>query len=295
MAIDFKILVTGAAGMLGTDLCEVLRQAGHTVIATDVRQVDKPVDLTNRAAVRDFLLGDNRPRVVIHTAAYTDVDGCERNPILAYQVNTDGTENVAAACAKLEIPLCLISTDFVFDGTKGEPYVESDHPNPLGHYGGSKLAAEKLVQSLCKRFWIVRTSWLFGFYGRCFPRTIIEAARVRPELQVVSDQYGSPTYTVDLSRKLERIVSGERYGIYHVCNAGTCSWYEFAQKTLELARSAGILNKETLLKPIPSSEWPSPTRRPVNSALRRLALEMQGMDDLRPWPEALNDFIHRME
>lgn len=287
-----KVLVTGANGMLGIDLCAELESAGHTVIRVDaaVREgLSVPawvrVDVTDTKEIEACLLY-HQPDVVIHAAAYTDVDGCERNPDLAFRVNAFGAWNIAAVCGAHRITLFYISTDFVFDGAKQTPYTEFDIPNPLSHYGASKLAGERFVASLCPRHFIVRTSWLFGVHGKNFPDIILRKAAVQTEIGVVCDQVGSPTYAPDLSRALIALLDSPLYGTYHITNSGHCSWYEFARKAVELA---GIKTVE--IKPTPAELWPSPTRRPAYSVLRHYALELQGRDNLPPWPQALAHFI----
>lgn len=283
-----RILVIGAMGMLGTDLCAQLEASGYSVLRSSRREEvggDVTLDIldfeTTRATLQKQL-----PDMVIHTAAYTNVDGCERDPDRAFRVNALGTWNVAAACAEQDIPLVYISTDFVFDGSKGSPYTEFDAPHPINHYGASKLAGERAVQQLCRRHYIVRTQWLFGVYGKNFPATILDLASKKSEFPVVVDQHGSPTSTLALSRALVKLLQAPLYGTYHISCKGECSWYEFAQKTLELA---GITH--VTLHPIPAEQWPSPTKRPAYSVLRRYVLELQGRDDLPPWQEALKEFL----
>ncbi len=287
-----KVLVTGANGMLGIDLCVELETAGHSVIRADagVREgMTVPawvhVDVTNTKEIEECVLY-HQPDAVIHAAAYTDVDGCERNPDLAFRVNGLGTWNLAAVCGAHRITLVYISTDFVFDGTKETPYTEFDTPNPISHYGASKLAGERYVTQLCPRHFIVRTSWLFGIHGKSFPDTILRKAASQLEIGVVCDQFGSPTYVPDLSRTLVGLLESPLYGTYHVTNAGHCNWFEFARKAVELA---GLKNVE--VKPMPAETWPSPTKRPAYSVLRHYALELQGKDNLPPWPQALTLFI----
>jgi dTDP-4-dehydrorhamnose reductase len=287
-----RILVTGANGMLGTDLCCLLEQSGHEVIRSSQREnteSDVTLDILDFAATR-ATLQQHKPEMLIHTAAYTHVDGCERDPDRAFQINALGTWHVAAACAEQDIPLVYISTDFVFDGRKTTPYTEFDTPNPINHYGASKLAGEQAVQKLCRRHYIVRTQWLFGVHGKNFPGTILELAQKRNELPVVVDQRGSPTSTLALSRALIKLLDSPLYGTYHIACKGECSWFEFAQKTLELA---GI--SHVTLHPIPAEQWPSPTHRPAYSVLRRYVLELQGRDDLPPWQEALEEFIELLK
>ncbi len=288
-----KILVTGANGMLGLDLGAMLEAAGHEVLRTDVGKregMEVPdwltLDITNTEQVMAFTQ-EHKPNAIFHGAAYTDVDGCERNPDLAYKVNGVGTWNLAAAASALDIPILYISTDFVFDGKKKEPYIEMDTPYPLGHYGASKLAGERYVAQLCRKHFIVRTSWLFGVNGPNFPRKMLELAETRKELKVVGDQIGSPTHTRDLCRvAIGLLTTSPLYGTYHVSNAGQCSWYEFAKTTLELA---GVTSVE--VHPIPADEWPTPTQRPAFSVMRHYSLELQGKDDLPHWKDAVREFL----
>jgi dTDP-4-dehydrorhamnose reductase len=273
-----KILVTGAKGMLGTDLCARLGRE-HEVIGWDIKELD----ITDTGGVSAICA--LQPELIAHCAAFTNVDGCEREPEKAYKVNTLGTWNVARAALQCQAALLYISTDFVFDGEKGEPYDEFDRPNPIGVYGRSKFAGEELVRQLLTRYFIVRTSWLFGENGKNFVSTIWEQAKKGGPLRIVSDQVGRPTYTVDLAEAIADLIANPLYGIYHVTNSGECSWSQFAE---EIVRQAGL---KSAVIPISSAEWDTPTRRPKDSRLRHLALEMQGKDNLRSWPEALRDYL----
>lgn len=272
--------------MLGRDLQEAF--SGHDVIPTDVIGGLPTLDITDARQV-DAAISEAKPQVVIHAAAYTDVDGCQRDPETAFRVNAGGTRNVATACSANDAALVYVGTDFIFDGEKGEPYDELDAPNPLGHYGASKLEGEAHVREFCPEHLIVRTAWLYGVHGKSFPRTMINLARTRCEVSVVADQIGSPTFTVDLALKIRQMVDLALRGIFHVTNNGSCSWYDFAVKTLALAGFADVE-----VKPIKSVEWPSPTRRPKNSILSRGMLEDSGLDDMRPWQDALADFVSRL-
>jgi dTDP-4-dehydrorhamnose reductase len=291
-----RVLVTGANGQLGIEACALLEEAGHTVLRTDVgvREGQEVaywdrLDITCLEEVQEYL-AFHKPDAILHGAAYTDVDGCERNPELAYRVNMQGTWNLAALARERDLLLTYISTDFVFDGEKHTPYTEEDAPNPLSHYGASKLAGERKVSQLCPRHFIVRTAWLYGIHGKNFPRRMLELAQTRKELSVVGDQIGSPTHVSDLARKLVELLPSPLYGTYHVSNNGFCSWYEFAKKTLEFAGVKGVA-----VRPILSTDWASPTQRPTYSVLRNFALELQGKDDLPHWEESLCVFVERLQ
>jgi len=274
-----RILVTGARGMLGTDLCARLNGA-HEVIPLDLPELE----ITDTAAVLARLEAE-RPEMVIHCAAYTQVDGCERDPARAFRVNSFGTWNVASACQKIGAAITYISTDFVFDGEKGEPYDEFDKTNPIGIYGRSKLAGEKVIRGMLSRGFIIRTAWLFGVHGNNFVRNILSKAEEGGPLRVVADQVGCPTHTVDLAEAIAGLLESPLYGIYHITNSGSCSWAQFAE---EIIRQAGL---SAQVIPISSAEWDSPTRRPKDSRLRHLALEMQGRDNIKPWQEGLAEFL----
>ena len=274
--------------MLGADLQEALSQK-HQLVLTDITGDVIPLDITDEKQVT-ATIAKHRPDLVIHAAAYTDVDGCELDPEKAFLVNAEGTHNVALACELSDAALVYISTDFVFDGEKGEPYTEQDVPNPINHYGATKLAGENYVKEFCPRHFIIRTAWLYGIHGESFPRTIINAAKAGKPLSVITDQVGSPTFTADLASAIYEVIKGPNYGTYHITNRGLCSWYEFAKKTLSFA---GMNDVE--IKPITSEEWPSPTKRPKYSVLSHHALEILGQDNMRTWEEALHDFVSRLD
>lgn len=282
-----RVLVTGARGMLGTDLCAELRLAGHEPVESDIAQAPVVLDVTDLQAVRR-VLRDAAPDAVIHCAAYTQVDRAEQEPEAAYRLNAMGSWCVAAACSEAGVPLCAISTDFVFDGMATEPYDEFATPHPLSVYGATKLAGEECVRRACPRHWIVRTSWLFGAHGRCFPGTILRAAEGGRPLRVVADQFGTPTHTVDLARALLRIVARPLWGVYHVANRGVASWYDVAVETLRAAGRDGAA-----VQPITTADWPTPARRPRWSPLAACALEMLGDPPLRHWKDALADYVSR--
>jgi len=286
-----KVLITGMSGMLGVELYQTLREE-HEVVGQDIRDFPCPpfpfinkVDITDFRAIKELFYGV-APDFVIHTAAYTDVDGCEKDVDKAYRVNALGTRNVALACQKLDIPLLYISTDFVFKGDKETPYDEFDEPNPINIYGRSKLAGENYVKSFLSKYFIVRTSWLYGEWGKNFVATILKLTRERSLLKVVNDQVGSPTYTKDLSRQIRRLVVSELYGVYHITNWGRCSWYEFAQAIVKLAGVKGIK-----VISITSEELARPAPRPKFSVLENYCLKLSLGNKMREWKEALKDYL----
>ena len=288
-----RILITGAAGMLGTDARRILSEQGHSLLPTDIGPAATgdivPLDITDLPGLRTTL-GKFQPDVVLHGAAYTNVEGCERDPDTAYRVNALGSWSVAAAAEEVGAALVAISTDFVFDGAKGGRYTEFDAPNPISHYGASKLAGENLARQTCRRTYIVRTSWLYGVHGKNFPYTMIGLAKTKPELPIVGDQIGTPTYTVDLVNTIAGIIETPLYGVYHVSNGGECSWADFARAVLAKTGLGHVP-----VRGITSDEYAemfnSPTRRPPYSVMRHYALELQGRDTLRPWEDALDDFL----
>ncbi len=289
-----KILITGSSGMLGQALCGEL--SGKCEVAgLDVERVQSTeyrvqkfikCDITEREKTIAAIAAI-KPDVVIHTAAYTDVDGCEQNPKEAHKVNALGTETIALACRKCRSLLCYISTDFVFDGKKESAYLESDQPRPLNIYGRSKLAGERYVQTILKEFLIVRSSWLFGQGGKNFVLTILKKAQTEKIIEVVSDQFGSPTYAQDLAEAVSNLIdltAGPR-GIYHITNSGSCSWYEFAQAIKELAG----LDME--FRPVSSAEYLRAARRPRMSILDNRRYRVDTGNKLRHWKEALEKYL----
>lgn len=275
-----RIAITGADGMLGTDLCSILSRK-HEII----KLIYPGFNIIYADEVRSVIAG-NEPDLVIHTAAYTDVDGCEDNFDEAFNINAFGTENVAHASKEANIPMIHISTDYVFDGKKDSPYVEEDAPNPLSVYGKSKLEGEKYVSKLLDKFYIIRTSWLFGKAGKNFVKTIISKARQNLELSVVSDQIGSPTYTHDLAEGILSLISKKpKFGIYNITNDGTCSWYEFATEILKY-----INKKDVKVVPTSSETLNRKAKRPKNSKLSNSKINKLGVR-LRPWTEALHDYL----
>ncbi len=278
-----KVLITGAKGQLGSDLLKILSPS-HEVFGFSHQELS----VEDMNAVWDKVR-TRKPEVVIHAAAYTHVDDCEKNLEKAYLVNALGTRNVAVASQKVGARLVYISTDYIFDGRKGEPYLEFDPPNPLSVYGKSKLAGEWYVKNFLDKFYIVRTSWLYGLNGRNFVKTILELAENKPFLKVVNDQVGSPTYTLDLAQKIAELIESDYFGIYHITNQGYCSWFDFARKILELS---GVDKK---VEPVKTEGFPRPAPRPKFSVLENFVLKNSGFSLLRSWEEALTDFIKELQ
>lgn len=284
-----RVLITGAWGQLGQDLLRVYADAQVLGLGSVEMDVTK-ADHTRRAIV------DWRPDVVFHCAAYTNVDGCEADPDRAFRVNALGARNVALGCQAAGAALVYVSTDYVFDGRRlGIPYTEYDAPNPLSVYGRSKLAGEGCVRDLLDRFFIVRTSWLHGLKGKNFLRTILTNARQGKELAIVDDQVGSPTFTADLARALRQLVETRQYGLYHLTNAGACSWYDFAQQALALAAERFPELAKTVVRPLTTEQLSRPAPRPAYSVLRNYNLELAGLPRLRPYAEALREFVQALD
>ena len=278
-----RVLVTGAAGMLGQDLVAVL-SAGHQVRGVDIDEVD----ITDSAAV-ERLIDKSAPELVIHAAAYTDVERAESEPDRAMEVNAQGAANVAAACAATGARMILISTDFVFDGAIGRPYRETDPVNPINVYGRSKLQGELLAREALPSLTVLRTAWLYGAHGDNFLKKILRVAAGNKSIRVITDQRGSPTYAVDLAATIGRMIARDfQDRLYHAAGAGSCSRYELA---VELFAVLGITDCE--LEPVTSESLPFPVKRPANSALDCERLRKEGIEPPRPWKEALKDFATR--
>ena len=275
-----KILVTGARGMLGSDLMERLGR-GHEAVGVDIDEFD----ILDARAVRDGI-ASYAPGWVVHCAAFTNVDGCEAEPGKAYEVNATGAGNVAAACRTAGARLVFISTDYVYDGRKDAPYVETDPVGPLNVYGASKLKGEQDALAALPDALIVRTSWLYGRKGPNFVEAILAQVGKKDELSVVADQAGSPTYTPDLSDGITRLIEAGAAGVVHVSNEGACSWYEYALRVLDLAGVRGIK-----VRPITTAELGRPALRPANSALSKDRYNAVTGHRLRPWDEALAEYI----
>ena len=267
-----KVLVTGANGMLGQDLCTILEDLDYEVIETDINNLDIINELLTHK-----VMSNEKPDVVIHCAAYTNVDKAEEEFEQAKLINVVGTENVAKACAKNDAILVYVSTDYIFDGKKQAPYEVDDKPNPINNYGLTKFQGEEVVKKYCKDYYIARTSWLYGHHGKNFVETMI-AHKNDENLKVVNDQIGCPTWTVELANGIIKMLEEFEYGTYHICGSGQTSWYEFAKEIFE------YLDISVNLQPCKTEDYPRPAKRPQYSAMNNHKI-------CRNWKQALHDYL----
>ena len=285
-----KVWISGANGHLGQALCTRLDREKYQLIATDVAEVD----VTVPAEVRAFA-DANRPDVIINCTGFNDEDGCETDPDRAYRVNALGPRNLAVACEKINARLIHISTDYVFSGTAngGVALDESALPAPISAYGQTKLLGETYVQQFCRRHFIVRTAWLYSYYGKNFVKTMVNLAKTHDTLNVVNDQLGNPTNAVDLAYHILKLAVSHDYGIYHCTGSGICSWYDFAS---EIIRLSGL---PCTVKPVTSAQYkemnPKSADRPAWSALENRALRCSVGDDMRDWKDAIQDFFNNWD
>jgi len=278
-----RVLVIGASGQLGTDLVKVMDDWDL------VPMTHADLDICDFVYARK-VLEEKKPNIVINTAAFNQVDDCEEEVSKAFWVNAFAVRNLAQICADLDCMLVHVSTNYVFDGYKKEPYKEDDLPNPLSVYGTSKLVGEYFVRNICPRHFVIRTSGLYGVAGSRakggnFVETMIRLAEGGRPIRVVNDQVLTPTYTRDLAEKIEELIQTEVYGLYHITNSGECSWYEFAAKIFEL------LDLNPDLGPTTTAEYGAQARRPAYAVLARNKLKELELNDLRPWQEALEAYL----
>ena len=275
-----RILVLGSKGQLGTDLVEVLAPA-HVVRGVDIDDFD----ITSFSDCRE-IIAEFGPEAVVNAAAYTNVDGCETERDLCFAVNAEGVRNIARACSDRDIKVVHFSTDYVFDGTKGKPYVEEDLCNPINVYGQSKLQSEIYLKEYAGDYLLIRTAWLYGRTGKNFVKAILDKARQEKKLRVVNDQVGSPTYSADLALAVRLLLEGNHAGVFNVTNRGRCSWYDFAVRIIQYAQipdveieaiSSGMLQRQAL--------------RPAYSVLSCRKFIQETNKTTRYWQVALKDFL----
>ena len=291
-----KILITGANGQLGNEIRSIIvsgkseigaipkEYENCQIIATDVDELD----ITNTAEVLKFIEA-NKPDVILNCAAMTNVDGCETAYETAFKINAIGVRNLSSAAEKIGAKFIHVSTDYVFAGDGTKPYVEWDLTNPQSIYGKSKRLGEEYALTFCKKTFVVRTSWLYGYVGKNFVKTMRNLGRTKDEIKVVNDQRGNPTNANDLAHHLLKLGVTEEYGIYHCTGEGECTWYEFAKKIMEYS------NLSCKVNPCTSDEFPSPTKRPAFSSLENLALKCTVGNEMRNWEEALKEYISKVE
>jgi dTDP-4-dehydrorhamnose reductase len=303
-----RILITGAEGQLGSELAETLA-GDYEVVAID----KKDFDISEFKAVNNFIM-NSRPNAIIHSAAFTDADKCEKEKTIAFKVNAIGTRNLAIAAKKVDAKFFYISTEYVFDGEKEEAYYEYDPPNPKTIYGMSKLLGENFVKEQLNRFFIMRIGWLYGKNGTNFIKKMIDQARKKKEIQVVNDQFGSPTWTFNVVEQIKKLMPTDFYGTYHSTCQGSCSWFEFAFEvfkeigyetedeggkslTLKLKTKNLIpgIQKSFKLRAVESSKFKTPARRPKNSTLENYMLKLQNLDIMPHWKESLASFIDTLK
>ena len=287
----YKIIVTGAKGQLGTELVKIIKSGqselgrlddfykNAQVIAADLNDID----ISNAPGVLKFV-ENIRPYAVVNCAAMTNVDGCETDPKQAFRINALGPRNLAVACETVGAKLVQISTDYVFDGCKKAPYIETDPVFPQSVYGASKSLGEQYVKNFSNKWFILRTAWLYGYEGNNFVKTIVKTGREKGFLKVVDDQTGNPTNAADLAWHICKLLKTSEYGTYHCTGKGECSWFEFA---CEIVKNFGI---DATIKPCSTDEFPRPAPRPRYSSLKNFMLELTVGDHFRPWKSALEAY-----
>lgn len=298
--MTITVMITGCHGQLGNELQSIIKTGaseigaipsqfiGAKVIAVDIDNLD----ITDADAVSDFVT-QNRPDVIINCAAMTNVDGCETDYETALKVNAIGVRNLAMAAKAVGAKFIHISTDYVFSGNGKRPYVEGDKIDPQSAYGASKALGEKYAMDFCDKTFVVRTSWLYGYIGKNFVKTVRRVIRNNGSITVVNDQRGNPTNANDLAHHLLKLAVTDEYGIYHCTGAGECSWYDFAVKIAEYSGLGDTVSPCTTEEY--NAKYNVPTKRPKYSSLRNLALESTVGDEMRNWQDALKEYISKVE
>ena len=279
-----KVLVTGVKGQLGYDVVKALNERRIECKGVDIDDFD----ITDFAETAEYIK-NYAPDAVVHCAAYTAVDKAEDEPEICCKVNVTGTENIALACKEIGAKMLYVSTDYVYGGEGEAPFEPTDAVSPKSVYGSTKLGGEKVVIENVEKYFIVRTSWVFGINGNNFVKTMLRLGEQREMLMVVDDQIGSPTYTPDLARLICDLIVTEKYGIYHGTNENYCSWAEFAAEIMKLGE------RSCVIKPIPSSEYPAKAQRPLNSRLSKKCLDDAKIGRLPTWQNALHRYFKEMK
>jgi dTDP-4-dehydrorhamnose reductase len=275
-----RVLVTGVQGQLGYDVMTELKLRGHEPIGVDIAEMD----ITNEEQVRTVIIS-SQVSGVIHCAAYTAVDAAQDNVQIAHKVNADGTRYIAKVCGEYDIKLIYISTDYVFNGQGNQAWDTEDKPEPLSVYGASKYEGECAVQEFTSKYFIVRIAWVFGVNGKNFVKTMLTLGKKNGNVNVVNDQTGSPTFTLDLSVLLVDMMESNQYGIYHATNEGECTWYEFAKEIFLQAQL------DVIVTPVDSSAFVVKAARPKNSRMRKDKLTVNGFQRLPDWKDALHRYL----
>ena len=283
-----KILITGAQGQVGKELTTIANEEGFDVIAAGRADLD----ITEAQNVEEYI-SQCQPNIVINAAAHTAVDKAESEQDLAFAINQNGAENIALACNGLNIPLLHISTDYVFDGSKAEPYNEGDAVSPLGVYGNSKWQGEEVIRKNVNAHIILRVAWVFGAQGNNFVKTMLRLGKERDELSVVADQFGGPSPAKNIAQTLIELVKQYQnnkslaWGTYHYCGKEKTTWYGFAEEIFKQANESGLLNKKIKVNPISTAEYPTPAKRPANSMLDCTKIKTTFGIDMPEWKDAL--------
>lgn len=275
-----KVLVTGAEGMLAKDIIPCLSEQGYETLAVPHSEIDVTDLRAIEATVNSF-----EPEIIINCAAYTEVDDAEKEEQKALMVNGTGVQNLCLACQERDIALVHFSTDYVFDGSKESPYTIYDETNPINTYGRSKLLGEKYILWLLSSFYIIRSSWLFGLHGRNFVEIMLELGQREKRVSVVNDQKGCPTWTHHLAKAVVELIESGRYGIYHITNSESTTWFEFSMEIFHLSG----MNIDVL--PITSGQFPRPAKRPRNSVLDSFPLSQILGREMPSWREALGEYL----
>ena len=285
------IWIIGSRGMLGRELCALCEERGVPFIGSDM-----DVSILDPQALKNFAEKHN-PSWIVNCAAYTAVDRAESDVDAAFAINRDGTANIAATAAERKIPLIHISTDYVFSGTSSQPLDEEAPAGPVGVYGKSKLAGELEVRKRCRRYFIIRTAWLYGRYGKNFVFTMLKLMNSKDDVKVVQDQIGSPTSAADLAALIVHIIKNEfeSWGVYHFSNEGSCSWYQFASEIYRIGQKLGLITSDCRVIPCGSDQYPTPAKRPAYSLLSKEKVKNNLLFNVPEWQESLGALLETLE